>query len=231
MRLLGTVIIALGAALLPLGAWAQLAALGLLVLALAALARIRPRPFLARLAPPLAFVVLVSVALLFLAPGEPVARLGPLHITDAGVLRFGSAMGRAGVALGAAVVLVCTTPFPEMVRALRALRLPALVTTSLGLAYRFLYVLADEVDRLRRAARSRNAATGAAPRRRLLLGITAAALQRSYARSERVHQAMLGRGYSGQVPALHPGTTHGRPVAELLGLAAVVTAVAATAFL
>lgn len=231
VRLLGTVVIALGAAVLPLGAWPQMAALALLVAGLAALARIPTGPFLARLAPPLAFVVLVSGAVLFLAPGEPVARVGPLAVTDAGLLRFGSVLGRAAVALGAAVILVSTTPFSQLLEAFRTLRLPEVVTTTLGLAYRFLYILDDEVERLRRAARSRNAAGGSTPRRRLLVGITSAVLQRSFNRSERIHKAMLARGFTGRMPALHPPPAAGRPALELAGLAAVVGALAGSALL
>ncbi|MGK7312002.1 MAG: cobalt ECF transporter T component CbiQ [Candidatus Longimicrobiales bacterium M2_2A_002] len=231
VRVLGTVVIALGAALLPLGAWAQMAALGALVLGLAAAARIPPGGFVVRLAPPLGFVLLVSVAVLFLAPGEALVRLGPLTVTDAGALRFGSVLGRAAVALGAAVVLVSTTPFDELVRALRTLRLPEAVTTSLGLAYRFLYILNDEVDRMRRAARSRNASEGAAPRRRLLTGIAGAALRRSFDRSERLHRAMLARGFTGELPTLARPTGDGHPVLEVLLLVAVVAVISGSALL
>lgn len=231
VRLLGSVLVALGAASLPLGAWAQLAVLAAVVVALAAASRIRPGVFLARLAAPLGFVLLVSVAVLFLAPGEAIARVGPLRVTDAGALRFGSAVGRGGVALGAAVVLVSTTRFTDLLEALRILRLPGVVTISLGLAYRFLYLLNDEVDRLRRAARSRNAGDGSASRRRLAVGIAAAALQRSFDRSERVHQAMLARGFSGHMPALRSPTRSGHPWVELAVLTTLVGGVVASAWL
>lgn len=231
VRLLGTVTIALGAALLPPGAWPQMAALAVLVMVVAAAARIPVRTLATRLAPPFALVALVSAAILVLAPGDPVARLGPLSITDAGLMRFASVCGRAAVALGAAVVLVSTTPFDELLRALRAVRLPDAVTTSLGLAYRFLYILNDEVERMRRAARSRNAARGAASGRRLILGIAGAALRRSFDRSERLHQAMLARGFTGEMPALEPPTGEGRPVLEIAALLALVTAITGSAFL
>lgn len=231
VRVLGTVILALGAALLPLGAWAQMAALGLLVLGLATLARLRPGAFLARFLPPFGFVLLVSVAILALAPGEVVVRVGPLGITDAGLLRFGSAAGRAAVAIGAAVVLVSTTSFPELVRALQALRLPEVVTTSLGLAYRYLYVLTDEVARLRRAARSRNAGEGSASRRQLLTGIAAAAFQRSFARSERVYQAMLSRGYTGAMPSLRAPRRAGHPVVDVVVLGVLVLLITGSSLL
>ncbi|MEJ2184917.1 MAG: cobalt ECF transporter T component CbiQ [Gemmatimonadota bacterium] len=203
-RVLGTVVVALAAALLPLGAWPQMAVLTLLVLIIALIARIPLAVLAARLGPPLGFVLLVSAAVPVLVPGTPVLRIGPLSVSDAGLLRFASVIGRALPALGAAVVLVSTLRFTELVQALRDLRLPDVVTTALGLAYRYLYILTDEVEQLLRAARSRNAGAGSATRRRLLVGITAASLSRSFARSERVQQAMLARGYRDAIPALRP---------------------------
>lgn len=229
VRLTGTLLVAVAAALLPLGAWPQIAGMAAVVAGLAALARIRPADFARRAAPPLVFVVMVSVAIVFLAPGETIARAGPLRVTDAGLLRFGSAVGRAAVALGAAVILVSTTRFTELVEALRSLHTPTVVTTSLGLGYRFLYTLTDEVERLRRAARSRSAAEGSAPRRRLLVGIAAAAVHRTFDRSDRVYHAMLARGYTGRMPVLQAPARAGRPAIELGGLALVLTAIVMTA--
>jgi cobalt/nickel transport system permease protein len=229
VRLAGVVLIAVGAASLPLGAWPQLAAMAALVLALAAAAGLTPGRLARRVAPPLGFVLLVSAGVLFLAPGDAVARIAGVTITDAGLLRFGSALGRAAVALGAAVILVSTTRFGDLVRALRSFRLPAVMTDSLGLAYRYLYILDDEVERVRRAARSRNAGAGSAPRRRLLMGIAAAALRRSLDHGDRVHQAMLARGYTGQVPALRPPAYDGRPLLELGTLAIALAALVASA--
>ena len=231
VRLLGAIIIALGAALLPTGAWPQMAALGVLVLALAAAARVPLGTLATRMAAPFAFVLLVAGAVLVLAPGSPVVAIGPVTLTDTGLARFGSVAGRAAVALGAAVILVSTTPFDDLVRALRALRLPDAVTTSLGLAYRFLYILNDEVERMRRAARSRSAADGATSRRRLLIGITSAALRRSFDRSERLHRAMLARGFTGELPALRGPRTHGSPILEVGLLIALVAAIAGSTLL
>jgi cobalt/nickel transport system permease protein len=231
VRVAGTLAIATGAALLPTGAWPQMAALAAVVAGLAALARIPPVPFLARLGPPLAFVALASVAIAFMAPGEAVARVGPLVATDAGLARLGSVLGRSGVALGAAVVLVATTPFTELLAGLRALRIPALVTTTLGLAYRFLYLLTDEVERFRRAARSRNASAGSVLRRRLMVAVAAATLRRSFDRSERVHRAMLARGFDGTVHALRRGHYHGHPSLEITLLGAAVAGIVASALL
>ena len=202
VRVAGTVLLAAVAATLPVGVWPPLALLGAVVLLLSTLARLPFHRLLVRMSGPLLFVLLASVGLLVLVPGTPVLRVGWIEVTDAGVIRFASALGRGTVALGAAVMLVSTTTFPELVHALTQLRIPRTVTTALGLAYRLLYLAVDEIERLQRAARSRNAGAGLARRRDLLAGVVAAALGRSLARAERTHRAMLARGYRGHVESL-----------------------------
>lgn len=230
-RLLATVTVAVGAATLPGGAWGALGVLLVPVLALAALARLPPHRLLARMAGPVGFVVLASLGLLVLVPGEPAARLGPMVVTREGVDRFGFVLGRAVVALGAAVVLVSTTSFPDLLHALRALRLPQVVTSGLGLAYRLLYVFVDEIERLQRAARSRNARGGSAGWRRVLVGATAAVLGRAFARAERTHLAMVARGYEGDLPSLRAWAWSPQVVVALAGVIVLVVATSVTAHL
>jgi cobalt ECF transporter T component CbiQ len=230
-RLLGAAAVAVGAATLPLGAWSALAVLGLMVLLVAAVARLPPNRLLARMAGPVAFVLLASIGLLVLVPGAPAFRVGPVAVTHQGIARFGFVVGRAIVALGAAVVLVSTTSFPDLLQALRALHLPAVVTAALGLAYRLLYLLVDEIERLQRAARSRNARHGNAGRRRLVVGISAAVLGRAYARAERTHRAMSARGYAGDLPSLRSWTWSPQTVMALAGLVALVATTSVAAHL
>jgi cobalt/nickel transport system permease protein len=225
-RVGGAVFLAVVAATLPLGAWPSLALLGAVVVILSGLARLPLHRLAVRMSGPLLFVLLASVGLLVLVPGAPVFQVGWIQVTDAGVLRFASALGRGTVALGAAVVLVSTTTFPELLRALGQLRVPRTVTTALGLAYRLLYIAVDEVERLQRAARSRNAGAGTTRRRELLVGVTAAALGRSLARAERTHHAMLSRGYRGELASLDVSTWDTRAVVWAGALAAIVAAAA-----
>lgn len=228
-RVLGVTVLAVGAASLPLGAWPQLAALGAVAAGLVAAARIPPHAMTARLAGPFAFVLLASAGLLFLVPGEPLWHIGPVGISEDGLERFGFVLGRASVALAAAVVLVSTTSFPELLHALRQLRLPGVVTAALGLGYRLLYLLVDEVERLQRAARSRNAGAGATRRRSLVVGIGGAAMARAFARGERTHRAMLARGFTGDLPSLDPHEWDWRSGMLLAGLAVLVAAVSLSA--
>ncbi|HEX9888595.1 MAG TPA: energy-coupling factor transporter transmembrane component T, partial [Nitriliruptorales bacterium] len=94
---------------------------------------------------------------------------------------------------------------------------------------RYLEVLAGEVRRLQSAMRARAFAprwiTDAAP-----VGAAAGTLfVRSYERSERVHQAMLARGFTGTMPELSPRPTGARRWLAALPLPAVAAAVAVIA--
>jgi len=228
-RVTGTVVLALAVATLPPGAWTQLALLALLSLLLLAVARVPPAVALTRLAWPLALVLLASAALVVVIPGEPIARLGPLTVTAQGADRFASVMGRAMVALLPAVLLVSTTTFPELLQSLGALRVPTAVATALGLAYRLLYLTVDELERLQRAARSRNAGGGVTRRRRLLAAMVAATLGRAFVRAERTHAAMLARGFRGTLPLLHAVPWTSAAIVHLAALSALALAVAASA--
>lgn len=228
-RVVGTAALALAVATLPPHAWPQLGILALLSLTLFAVARVPAGVVLTRLAWPLALVLLASAALLVVIPGEPVARLGPLTVTAPGADRFAGVLSRAMVALLPAVLLVSTTSFPELLQGLRDLRVPAAVATALGLAYRLLYLSVDELERLQRAARSRNAGGGAARRRHLVAAMAAATLGRAYGRAERTHAAMLARGFRGTLPLLHVTPWTGAAAAQLAGLCVLAVAVAASA--
>jgi len=228
-RVVGTVALALAVATLPPHAWPQLGILAALSITLLAMARVPPGAVLARLAWPLALVLLASAALLVVIPGEPVARLGPLVVTAPGADRFAGVLSRATVALLPAVLLVSTTSFPELLQGLRDLRVPAPVATALGLAYRLLYLTVDELERLQRAARSRNAGGGATRRRRLAAAMTAATLGRAFDRAERTHAAMLARGFRGALPLLHVTPWTPAAAARLSLVCALAAAVAASA--
>ena len=228
-RVVGTVGLALAASLLPPGAWTAMAAALGLSLAVAFAARIPPRVLLVRVSVPLGFLALASGGVLFMAPGAAIAGIGPLSVTDRGVVLFASALGRGASAVIAGVVLVSTTPFPELVTALSELRLPRVVTSSLALAYRFLVVLGEDVTRMRRAAQVRNGGHGQVAGRHLAVGMAAAAFARSYDRSERVFQAMRVRGYRDSLPTLtyrRMDRASAQRVAWLLAVAAALVVVA-----
>ena len=116
----------------------------------------------------------------------------------------GEVAAKASIGVLAAVLLGATTDFPALLRGLEALRVPRLLVLIAGLMYRYLFVITAEAARMRQALASRayrpRTALHAGP-----IGRAAGALfLRSYLRGERVHLAMLSRGFTGRMPALQP---------------------------
>lgn len=212
-----TVGFVLAVVLLPDGAWGQFAMSWLMLAIAALLARIPQRHLLTRalLAVPFA---LAAVSVLFTLPGNAVLALKirswTLIMTDAGLTRFITILLRSWLAVQAAVLLTATTQFPDLVHALRHLRVPHLLTAILSFMYRYLFVLADEALRLVRARASRSAGSKDGARVSLLWrarvtgGMIGQLFLRSYDRSERVHNAMLARGYTGLMRTMNPHHMH-----------------------
>ena len=87
------------------------------------------------------------------------------------------------------------TPFSEVLETLRRLRIPSLLITILALAYRYLFVLIVEGDRLQRARRSRTFTAGRAKKWISLSSLIGQMFVRSSERAERIFAAMTSRGW------------------------------------
>jgi cobalt/nickel transport system permease protein len=130
-------------------------------------------------------------------------------------VRFLSIAFKSWVSLQAAIVFAASTPFPDILVAMRAIRIPRLLVAVFGLMWRYLFVLVDEVLRLMRARLARSgqsAVAGYKPggsllwRARVAGGMAGNLFLRGFERSDRIYMAMLSRGYDGEVRTLsHPG--------------------------
>ena len=109
------------------------------------------------------------------------------------------AKGTLGVA--ATVIMAATTPVPEILHGLERLRLPRVVTAIAGFMVRYLDLTAEEARRMAIARRSR----GHDPRwlwqGRAVAASAGTLFIRSFERGERVHLAMVSRGYDGTLPS------------------------------
>ena len=153
-----------------------------------------------------------------------------LSITDAGLVLFATVVIKAWLSVMVSGLLVATTPFPDLLRAMRALRVPAVLTATISFMYRYLFVLVDEAMRLQTARAARSVGTGHTVwwRARVLGGMIGSLFIRSYERSERIYAAMLARGFGGEVLTLTRLTWQARDtwvglawIAALAGIAAL----------
>lgn len=151
-------------------------------------------------------VALVNVFVLFLwltvpltTPGEFFASLGPLTFSRAGVELVWLVTLKSNAILLTFLALVTTMDSPTMGHALDRLGVPSKLVFLFLFTYRYLHVIADEWQRLIKAARLR----GFAPRTgmhtyRTIGHLLAMVLVNSFDRSGRVYQAMILRGFQGR---------------------------------
>ena len=102
---------------------------------------------------------------------------------------------KSNLCLLAVLLLSNTTPFADILRVLRALRVPALLVTILALMYRYVFLLIDQAERMTRARASRTFLVRRTGRWKLAAGIVSQLFVRSTERAERIYAAMTARGW------------------------------------
>lgn len=171
----------------------------------------------------LLFTGVVVLPAVVLTPGPPILAVPgtPWILTATGVRAALRLVARAEAAATLAVLLVLSTPWPRLLEALRALRIPATFVVTLGMSYRYVLLLTGLAAEMLTARRSR--LLGPLPGRetRKLAAATAGVLlSKSLRVSGDVYLAMQSRGFEGEFPTLSELRMKALDWAALVGLAA-----------
>jgi len=124
------------------------------------------------------------------------------HGLQTGWFAMGAVCIKGLICFAAMLVLAWTTSAEELLRALRQLHVPALFVATLSFMNRYLHVTSEELVRMRRARAARTFEHAPAAPLRTTAGLIGMLLVRSFERSERVHAAMLARGFDGEIRSL-----------------------------
>ena len=200
-------------ALIPDGAWPAFLLLLSMVLSIEILSEVSIL-FVQKRAVIVFPFVLASLPLIFTIEGTNLISLtfGPwlLSITQPGIERFFSILIKSWLSVQAAIILTTCTSFPDLLIAMRAVKIPRQLVAIFSMMWRYLFILFDEALRLLRARYSRSSASdaeGTKPGRSMIwrariTGAMAGSLfLRSIERSDRIYWAMASRGYDGDVRA------------------------------
>ncbi|HEY7563525.1 MAG TPA: cobalt ECF transporter T component CbiQ [Acidimicrobiia bacterium] len=200
-KLVLLLVFALSVVATPSDAFWAFAVHGLGLLAVLAISAVPITFFLARLAIDLPFV-LFALFLPFFG-GEPRFDWGPLAVSVPGLAGAWNILAKATLGAGASVLLAATTEVPDLLRGLGRLRVPRVLVAIAAFMIRYLEVVAGELRRTRIAMTARGYSPKWLGQVRPLAAASGALFIRSYERGERVHHAMLARGYHGDMPDLH----------------------------
>lgn len=199
VKLVGLVVFVLAVVATPIHqAWA-FAGHALVVAAAVATARLPVRTLARRLRIEVPFLAF-AMALPFVGHGPTVAVAG-LHLSQGGLWGAADIIAKATLGTTAAIVLAWSTPVADLLAGLERLRVPKVLVAIAGFMVRYLDVITHELRRLDVARTSR----GDDPRwlwqGRAVASTAGTLFIRSYERGERVHQAMVARGFDGTFPA------------------------------
>ena len=140
--------------------------------------------------------VVFAVLMPFVATGPRTEVLG-LSLSEPGLLAAWALLAKGTIGVMSSLTLAATTEPADVLEGLRRLRVPELIVQIMAFMIRYLDVVTADLGRMVVAMRSRGV-DPRSPRHWPALARTLGALFiRSYERGERVHLAMLSRGYEG----------------------------------
>jgi cobalt ECF transporter T component CbiQ len=174
-----------------------------IALALAVSSRVTPLLLAQRVwIPVLLFTGIIALPAPFVIPGRVVWRLPGLGwpLTAQGLLSTSYLVTRVETAATLSVLLILSTSWTRVLKALRVLRVPVVVVVILGMAYRYIFLLIESARDMLESRRSRMVGElKGSDRRRLAAASVGVLMSKTLQLSGDVYSAMLARGFRGEV--------------------------------
>ncbi len=175
----------------------------LFLLLAGALSRVPPTHILKSSLVVIPFVILVAAFIPFLKPdqlgGGYNLGIGKLTVSRSGLIVFENVLVKSYLAVVSVIILSSTTPFPKLLRGFEQLKVPKLVIMLASFAYRYLFLLIEEFERMERARDARGYRGRWLWQAKVFGQMIGSLFLRSYERGERVYVAMASRGFTGEI--------------------------------
>lgn len=153
----------------------------------------------------LTFTGLISLPALFLTPGQAICTLPLLGwiVTAQGLRAATYLIMRAETAATFSVLLVLCTPWSNLLKAFRVLRLPIVLVVILGMTYRYIFLLLRNAHDMFTSRKSRMVGRlDGREQRRAATASAGVLISRTLQLSGDVYSAMRSRGFQGEVYVL-----------------------------
>lgn len=208
VKLLVAFAFVLAAVTTPPGLWQAFALYLALVWAIIFISKLPPVYVLLRSLVVIPFVAVVAVSIPFLDADSASGSysLGPWQVEPShyGVVVLWNVAVKSWLSVQALTVLSSTTRLPDLLWGMRGLGMPKVMTLIMSFMYRYIFVLGDELLRMRRARNSRNFGGRKLWQWKTIGNMVGSLFVRSYERGERVYAAMLARGFTGEMRRISP---------------------------
>ncbi len=190
--------------LTPPTGWQAFALYFAIIAGLVLISKIPPFYFLKRSLVIVPFVLFITIFIPFLKSGEPSGsyNIWIWQVSNSGLLILWNVLIKAWLSMLSLILLSSTTKFSELLNGLEQLRLPKVMVMILSFMYRYIFVLVDEVIRMKQARDSRNFGGKRTWQLKTIGNMVGTLFLRSYERGERVYGAMVARGFDGETRTL-----------------------------
>ncbi len=149
----------------------------------------------------LPFVAMIAIFIPFFHKGEVAGSyniwLWHVSVTYSGLMVLRNILIRAWLSILSLILLTSTTRMPDLLIGLEQLHMPRVMVMLLSFMYRYIFVLVDEVTRMKQARDSRNFGGRRLWQIRTIGNMIGTLFIRAYERGERGYAAMVARGFDG----------------------------------
>lgn len=155
--------------------------------------------------PAILFTGAIALPVVFITPGDALVRLPflPLTVTTQGLTGAFYLISRVETTVTLSILLVLTTLWTHVLKALRVLRVPVVFVVILGMTYRYIFVMLETARNMFEARQSRLVgALSPSESRRIAAASVGVLLTKSFYLNSEVYLAMQSRGFRGEVYTL-----------------------------
>jgi len=206
-KLITSMLFILAVALTPPNRWQAFAVYFCLIAILVLFSKVPVLYVLKRSLIIMPFVLLIAIFIPFFKEGEVAGSyniwLWQVSVTYSGLQVLENILAKAWLSILSLILLTSTTKISNLLEGLAQLRMPRVMVMILSFMYRYIFVLVDEVLRMKQARDSRNFGGSRLWQLRTIGNMIGTLFIRSYERGERVYAAMLARGYTGHNQTLN----------------------------
>jgi cobalt/nickel transport system permease protein len=189
------------------------------------LASLPTKELLRRLVPINIFIIFLWLFLPFTFEGKPLFSVGPLVGTHEGVLYATQITIKSNAIVVVLIALVSSTSILTLGHAMHELRVPKKIVHLFFFTYRYIHVIYREYFRLVNAMKVRGFRPGTNMHTyKTLAYLVGMLLVRSCDRAQRVHRAMLCRGFRGNLYSLSEFSLRTTDVISLILMLALILA-------
>ncbi len=152
------------------------------------------------------FTCIIAIPAIFFVPGDTLLSLGFVHITEEGLLTAITLILRVATSVSFIILLILTTRWNRILTSLQSLFIPSSFVMVLSMTYRYLYLFLRTVEDMHYAFKSRLIAKDRKEGRRWVGRRIGYLFHRSMSLSNEVYDAMVSRGFDGELKAMERTT-------------------------